>query len=102
MGDDTLPFAEQIRQNARVGDRNLVLEIGHYEMDLQAARIAFDTPLGHHPAQAEALPVFYLPRGDSGWIEKQGDILSERVQRECPCDTHARDDPENQRHPLAS
>ena len=38
--DDALPLAEQVRQDAGVADRNFLLEVGQYEGDLEAARLA--------------------------------------------------------------
>ena len=58
LNNNTLPFAEQIRQNAFVGDIHHTFGVIDTEIHLQRLRVALYATGHHHSAHAQALTDF--------------------------------------------
>src|SRR5215472_16788962 len=67
--DDARALAKQVWQYLVVDDRHAVAEVGHDEVRLETPRLTVEAPLGHHAAEAEALPARHLAGGHLGGIE---------------------------------
>ena len=65
LGDDPLPFAEQVGHDSPVIDRNVLVAVGHLEADLQIVA-ALQAAHLHHAAKANALSGSGLVLGDVG------------------------------------
>ena len=107
LGHHALALAEQVGQRAHIADGDLVLAIGHDELDpravtLQAAGL-------HQPADAEGATTGGFALGHLGGRVEEDDVAVERVEQQA-CDQHqgrqARGDPGKAllagRHELAS
>ena len=85
LGDDALPFAEQIRQDALIGDRQLGAAIRNLERHreivaaLQRARL-------DQAAEPEALARADMLLGHHGRRREEHDGIAQRIQHQPGCD----------------
>src|SRR6516225_5215658 len=81
FGDHALPFAEEIRQQALIGDRDCTLAVGHLETDGKAVT-APNAALLHQAANADTRPRFDVFFNHVGRRIEEDDGLPERTEHQ--------------------
>ena len=81
LGDDALPFAEQIGQHALIGHRDLVLAVGHFEADAQVVA-ANDAAVFHQSAEPDARAGPDVLFGNVARRIEEYDGIAERVEHQ--------------------
>src|SRR4051794_35517356 len=79
LGDHALPFAEQIRHDAYVADRNILVAVGDFETNLQIVATLEATHLDH-AAKTNALSRRGLVVGYVGRRIEKYDRLAQRAE----------------------
>jgi hypothetical protein len=100
FGNDALPFAEQIRQNALISHRQRCVSIGHFKLHLKLLA-AHQRSLAHQTAETETLAGLDVLFGDHSGRREEHDGVAQRIEHERSRDREHRErSPDQRQSPL--